>query len=223
VSIGAVIKVLRGTTDLARWCGAVVVVANVAAWLIGGVMVDEIIGVWASSRCSARRLRFVRIARTSITTTSTRSGAQHAEDDRRRGWHSAVDRAYASIRSGFVDQGTTRSTDDRGGGRRSRVTNGCSTGCSTGRSSVRARSRAHFVVRLIEEKREPAALDLIQQCRRLSPTFEVPPEIAASSARTRSSAGRLAEELAAAAASSAAASSAAASAATPSVNPRTEP
>ena len=66
--------------------------------------------------------------------------------------------------------------------------------------------------------REQAALDLIQQCRRLSPTFDVSPEIAAKLSAYARSVGRpkLAGELAAADASSATAESAA----TPAVNPR---
>ena len=56
-----------------------------------------------------------------------------------------------------------------------------------------------FVVRLVDEKRERAALDLIFQCRRVSPTFEVPPEVAAQLSAYARALGRpkLAEDLAA--------------------------
>jgi len=226
VSIGAVIKVLRGDyLILLAWCAAVVVVANVAAWLIGGGMVDEIIGVWGFLALFALVGSAIRAHRADFDYHDVDEiRAQHAEDDRRRAWHSAVDRAYASIRSGFVDQGyNTLKQMIAAEGDSLEVYQWVFNRMLDWQEQKFALDLARrFVVRLIEEKREPAALDLIQQCRRLSPAFEVSPEIAAKLSAYARTVGRpkLAEELAAAAVSGAATSSAAASAPTPAVNPR---
>ena len=109
VSIGAVIKVMRADyLLLLGWCGAVVVLAALASALFGGGIgiVDEIIGVWGFLALFALVGSAIRAHRADFDYADVDEiRAQHAEDDRRRGWHSAVDRAYASIRSGFVDRG----------------------------------------------------------------------------------------------------------------------
>jgi hypothetical protein len=184
-------------------------------------MVDEIIGVWGFLALFALVGSAIRAHRADFDYHDVDEiRAQHAEDDRRRAWHSAVDRAYASIRSGFVDQGyNTLKQMIAAEGDSLEVYQWVFNRMLDWQEQKFALDLARrFVVRLIEEKREPAALDLIQQCRRLSPTFEVPPEIAAKLSAYARAVGRpkLAEDLAAAAASSAAASSAA----TPAVNPR---
>jgi hypothetical protein len=224
ISIGAVIRVLRGNyLLLLGWCGAVVILAALASALFGGGsgMVDEIIGVWGFLALFALVGSAIRAHRADFDYHDVDEiRAQHAEDDRRRAWHSAVDRAYASIRSGFVDQGyNTLKQMIAAEGDSLEVYQWVFNRMLDWQEQKFALDLARrFVVRLIEEKREPAALDLIQQCRRLSPTFEVPPEIAAKLSAYARAVGRpkLAEDLAAAAASSAAASSAA----TPAVNPR---
>jgi hypothetical protein len=224
ISIGAVIRVLRGDyLLLLGWCGAVVILAALASALFGGGsgMVDEIIGVWGFLALFALVGSAIRAHRADFDYHDVDEiRAQHAEDDRRRAWHSAVDRAYASIRSGFVDQGyNTLKQMIAAEGDSLEVYQWVFNRMLDWQEQKFALDLARrFVVRLIEEKREPAALDLIQQCRRLSPTFAVPPEIAAKLSAYARAVGRpkLAEDLAAAAASSAAASSAA----TPAVNPR---
>ena len=227
VSIGTIIKVLRGDyLILLAWCGAVVVLANLAARLIGGGsgIVDEIIGVWGFLALFALVGSAIRAHRADFDYADVDEiRAQHAEDDRRRAWHSAVDRAYASIRSGFVDQGyNTLKQMIAAEGDSLEIYHWVFNRMLDWQEQKFALDLARrFVVRLIEEKRESAALDLIQQCRRLSPTFEVPPEIAAKLSTYARTVGRpkLAEDLAGAA-SSATASPAETSAATPAVNPR---
>jgi hypothetical protein len=223
ISIGAVIKVLRGNyLLLLGWCGAVIGLAALASALFGGGsgMVDEIIGVWGFLALFALVGSAIRAHRADFDYADVDEiRAQHAEDDRRRAWHSAVDRAYASIRSGFVDQGyNTLKQLIAAEGDSLEIYHWVFNRMLDWQEQKFALDLARrFVVRLVEEKREPAALDLIQQCRRLSPAFEVPPEIAAKLSAYARSIGRpkLAGELEAAAASSAAAS-----AATPAVNPR---
>jgi hypothetical protein len=235
VSIGTVIKVLRGDyLILLAWCGAVVILANVAAWLIGaGGVVDEVIGVWGFLALFALVGSAIRAHRADFDYADVDEiRAQHAEEDRRRAWHSAVDRAYASIRSGFVDQGyNTLKQIIAAEGDSLEIYQWVFNRMLDWQEHKFALDLARrFVVRLVEEKREQAALDLIQQCRRLSPTFEVPPEIAAKLSAYARSIGRpkLAEELAAAAAEAPAAASSApvsAVAASPSpaaVNPRAQ-
>jgi hypothetical protein len=202
----------------------VVVVANLAAWLIGGGMVDEIVGVWGFLALFALVGSAIRAHRADFDYHDVDEiRAQHADEDRKRAWTAAVDRAYASIRSGFVDQGyNTLKQMIAAEGDSLEIYQWVFNRMLDWQEQKFALDLARrFVVRLIEEKREPAALDLIQQCRRLSPTFEVPPEIAAKLSVYARSIGRpkLAEELKAAA-SGAAASPATASAVAPAVNPR---
>ena len=227
VAIGTVIKVLRGDyLILLAWCAAAVFLANVAARLIGtGGIFDEIIGVWGFLALFALVGSAIRAHRADFDYHDIEEiRAQHAEDDRRRAWQSAVDRAYASIRSGFVDQGyNTLKQLIAAEGDSLEIYHWVFNRMLDWQEQKFALDLARrFVVRLVEEKREPAALDLIQQCRRLSPTFDVSPEIAGKLSAYARSVGRpkLAEELSAAAASSAAASAVAASAAPPAVNPR---
>ncbi len=229
VSIGAVIKVLRGDyLILLAWCGAIVVIANLVARLLGGGsgIADEIIGVWGFLALFALVGSAIRAHRSDFDYADVDEiRARHAEEDRKRAWAAAVDRAYASIRSGFVEQGYNTLKQLIAGERDSlEVYQWVFNRMLDWQEQKFALDLAQrFVVRLVEEKREPAALDLIQQCRRLSPSFEVPPGIAAKLSAYARTVGRpkLAEELAAASSSpSAAASSAAAPVATPAVNPR---
>jgi hypothetical protein len=228
MSIGAVIKVLRADyVLLLGWCGAVAVLAALASALFGGGIgiVDDIIATWGFLALFALVGSAIRAHRADFDYHDVEEiRAQHAEDDRRRAWHSAVDRAYASIRSGFVDQGyNTLRQMIAAEGDSLEVYQWVFNRMLDWQAQKFALDLARrFVVRLVEEKREQAALDLIQQCRRLSPTFEVSGEVATKLSAYARAVGRpkLAEELASAAASGAAASSAAASAATPPVNPR---
>ena len=225
ISIGAVIKVLRADyLLLLGWCGAVVVLAALASALFGGGsgVVDEIIGVWGFLALFALVGSAIRAHRADFDYADVDEiRAQHAEDDRRRGWHSAVDRAYASIRSGFVDRGyNTLKQLIATEGDSLEVYQWVFNRMLEWQEKKFALDLARrFVVRLVEEKREQAALDLIQQCRRLSPTFEVPSEIAAKLSTYARAVGRpkLAEELATVAAASDVANAAASSVGAPSV------
>jgi hypothetical protein len=235
VAIGTVIKVLRGDyLKLLAWCAAVVVLANVAAWLLGGGggMLDEVIGVWGFLALFALVGSAIRAHRADFDYADVDEiRAQHADEDRKRVWRSAVDRAYASIRSGFVDQGYATLKQLIASEHDSlEVYQWVFNRMLDWQEHKFALELARrFVVRLAEEKQEQAALDLIQQCRRLSPTFDVPPEIAAKLGAYARAVGRpkLAEELATLAAAGAAgaraksvATTTAAAPATPAVNPR---
>jgi hypothetical protein len=238
-SIGAVIKVLgRDYLLLLGWCAAIVVLAALVSALLGGGgtgMVDEIIGVWGFLALFALVGSAIRAHRADFDYADVDEiRAQHADEDRKRVWRSAVDRAYASIRSGFVDQGYTTLKQLIASEHDSlEVYHWVFNRMLDWQEQKFALDLARrFVVRLVEEKREQAALDLIQQCRRLSPAFEVPPEAATHLGAYARSVGRpkLADELAAAAALSAAAAppipaapstaSERSAAATPAVNPR---
>jgi hypothetical protein len=232
VAIGSVIKALRGDyLILLGWCAAVVIVANLASRLIGGGsgIVDEIIGVWGFLALFALVGSAIRAHRADFDYSDVDEiRAQHAEDDRVRVWRADVDRAYASIRSGFVDQGyttlkqlITREHESL------EVYQWVFNRMLDWQEQKFALDLARrFVVRLVEEKREPAALDLIQQCRRLSPTFEIPRELGEKLSAYARSVGRpkLAEELAAAAAAQPSPApqpaAAQAAAAAPTVSPR---
>lgn len=231
ISIGAVIKILRlDYLLLLGWCAAVVVLAALASALFGGGrgILDEIIGVWGFLALFALVGSAIRAHRADFDYADVDEvRAQHADEDRKRAWAAALDRAYASIRSGFVDQGyhTLKqliATEHDSLEIYQWVFNRMLDWQEQKFALDLAR---RFVVRLVEEKREPAALDLIQQCRRLSQTFEVPREIAADLSAYARSTGRpkLAEDLAAPSAASGAASSIAPAAApspAAAVNPR---
>jgi hypothetical protein len=181
-------------------------------------LVDEIIGIWGFLALFALVGSAIRAHRADFDYYDVDEiRAQHSEDDRRRAWTSAVDRAYASIRSGFVDQGYgTLKQLIAGEGDSLEIYQWVFNRMLDWREHKFALDLAQrFVVRLVEEKRDQAALDLIQQCRRLSPTFEVPPAAAAQLSGYARAVGRpkLADDLAAAA-------SAASAAASPAVSPR---
>ena len=244
VSIAGVIKVLRADyLLLLGWCGGVVMLAALASALVGGGsgVLNEIIGVWGFLALFALVGSAIRAHRADFDYADVDEiRAQHADDDRKRVWRAAVDRAYASIRSGFVDQGYTTLKQLIASEHDSlEIYHWVFNRMLDWQEQKFALDLARrFVVRLVEEKREQAALDLVQQCRRLSQTFEIPPEAAAHLGAYARSVGRpkLADELAAAAAPSApavpsvvAVSSAAAqpssaaersAAATPAVSPR---
>jgi len=231
VSIGAVIKVLRlDYVLLLGWCSAVVVLASIASALFGGGLgvVDEIILVWGFLALFALVGSAIRAHRADFDYDDVDEiRARHVDEDRKRVWRSAVDRAYASIRSGFVDQGYTTlkqlitSEHDS-----LEIYQWVFNRMLDWQEQKFALDLAHrFVVRLVEEKRDQAALDLIQQCRRLSPAFEVPQDVAAKLSAYARSVGRpkLAEELAAAAAPPSTAvppTGAAQAAGAPTVSPR---
>jgi hypothetical protein len=230
VSIGAVITVLRADyLLLLGWCCAVVVLAALASALFGGGIgiVDDIILVWGFLALFALVGSAIRAHRADFDYADVDEiRAQHADEDRKRVWRAAVDRAYASIRSGFVDQGYTTLKQLIASEHDSlEVYQWVFNRMLDWQEQKFALDLARrFVVRLVEEKREQAALDLIQQCRRLSPTFEVPPEIAAKLSAYARAVGRpkLAEDLSSIATARAGASPAASTAAPAAVavNPR---
>lgn len=228
VSIGAVIKVLRADyLLLLGWCVAVVVLAALASALFGGGIgiVDQMILVWGFLALFALVGAAIRAHRADFDYEDVDEvRAQHVDEDRKRVWRSAVDRAYASIRSGFVDQGYTTLKQLIASERDSlEVYQWVFNRMLDWQEQKFALDVARrFVGRLVEEKREPAALDLIQQCRRLSQTFDVPRETAAHLSAYARSIGRpkLADELAAVSAASAAASSVAETSVPAAVNPR---
>jgi hypothetical protein len=233
VSIGAVIRVMRvDYLLLLGWCAAIIGISAVASALFGGGIgiIDNIIDVWGFLALFALVGSAIRAHRAAFDYADVDEiRAQHAEDDRRRAWHSAVDRAYVSIRSGFVDQGYTTIKQLIAAEHDSlEVYQWVFNRMLDWQERKFALDLARrFLTRLVEEKRDSAALDLIQQCRRLSPTFEVPLEIAAKLSGYARTVGRpkLAEELAAAAAAAVgaagpAASSAAPAAPAPAVSPR---
>ena len=205
VAIVGVIKVLRlGYVVLLGWCCAVAVVAALASALLGGGLgiIDEIVSVWGflalfaligaairahSADFDLRRVDEVR--------------AQHAIDDRHREWQRELDQAYASIRSGFVEQGysTIKRLIATDGGSLDIYQWVFNRMLDWQEKKYALDLAKRFAVRLVEEKRERDALDLIVQCRRLAPTFEVPSEVARPLSAYARTLGRpkLAEDLAA--------------------------
>jgi len=119
--------------------------------------------------------------------------------DRERVWKQALDRAYASIRSGFTDKGYSTVRELIAAERDSlEIYQWVFNRMLEWREQQHALELGRpFVVRLVQEKREQTALALIDQCRRLSPKFTIPPEAAALSAYARAiGRPRLADELA---------------------------
>jgi hypothetical protein len=207
VAIGSVIRVLRfDYVVLLAWCCAVAAAAALVSTLLGGGLgiVDGIIGVWGFLALFALVGSAIRAHSADFDFRDVDDvRAQHAIDDRHREWHRALDQAYASIRSGFVEQGyNTIKRLIASEGDSLDVYHWVFNRMLDWQEQKFALDLAkRFVVRLVEEKRERDALDLIVQCRRLSPTFEVPPEVAGPVSAYARAIGRprLAEDLAAAA------------------------
>lgn len=207
VAIGSVIGVLRGRyLVLIVW----IVLAALATTFVSGLLaigilapvVDRIILVWGTlttfvlvgSAINAQSADFA-------FSTIAEIGEQRAEDDRRSGWQSTIDRAYASMRSGHIEQGyRTIKQLIAAEGDRLEIYHWVFNRLLDWKEDKYALDLAkRFLVRLVEEKQERAALDLVAQCRRMSASFEVPPEVAGPlSAYARlSGRPRLADELAA--------------------------
>jgi hypothetical protein len=191
---------------LLLWCGAIVYVAgNASDALRSGFLTPflaEVIGVWAF-------LALFVVVGMGIGERSAEFGFQldedvrrgHVEGDRHRIWQSTLDRAYASIRSGFVSEGYGTIKQLIAAERDS-----LDVYQWTFNKMLDWEDRTHavelarlFVVRLVDEKKHRAALALVDQCRKLSPGFAPPPDtLAALSAYARTiGRPRLAEELAA--------------------------
>jgi hypothetical protein len=122
--------------------------------------------------------------------------------DRERVWSQALDRAYASIRSGHVDRGygTVKEllASERDGLEIYQWVFNRMLDWEEPRHALELGRR--FIVRLVAERRQQNAVELIDQCKRLQPGFAIPPEAAALSDYARAiGRPRLAEELAAAA------------------------
>jgi hypothetical protein len=205
VAIGSVIRVLRlNYVALLAWCCAVVAVAALASWLLGGGLgiLDQIISVWGFLALFALVGSAIRAHRAEFDFRDVDDiRAQHGVDDRQREWQRALDQAYASIRSGFVEQGyTTIKKLLAAEGDSLDVYQWVFNRMLEWQEKKYALDLAkRFVVRLLEEKRERAALDLIVQSRLLSSTFEVPPEVAGPLSAYARTLGRpkLADDLAA--------------------------
>lgn len=205
VAIGSVIRVLRlNYVALLAWCCAVAAIVALASALLGGGLgiIDGIISVWGFLALFALVGSAIRAHRAEFDFRDVDEiRAQHAVDDRHREWQRALDQAYASIRSGFVEQGyTTIKRLLAAEGDSLDVYQWVFNRMLDWQEKKYALDLAkRFVVRLVDEKRERAALDLIVQCRLLSPTFEVPPEVAGPLSAYARALGRpkLAEDLAA--------------------------
>jgi hypothetical protein len=120
--------------------------------------------------------------------------------DRERVWRMALDRAYASIRSGFAAKGYATVKELLASERDSlEIYQWVFNRMLDWEEPQHALELARrFLVRLVEAKRHKDALELIDHCRQISATFSIPPEAAALSDYARAiGRPRLAEELAA--------------------------
>lgn len=186
IAIGTVIAVLRGRyLVLIVWIALAALAATFATRLLAigllAPVVDRIIMVWGTLTTfvlvgSAINAQSADFAFNTVAEVSE----QRAEDDRRRGWQSAIDHAYASIRSGHVEQGyRTIKHLIAAQGDRLEIYQWVFNRLLDWKEEKHALDLAkRFLVRLVEEKQERTALDLVAQCRRMSASFEVPPEVA---------------------------------------------
>jgi hypothetical protein len=207
VSIARVIAVLRSRYALLLlWCAVIVVITSyLEGQLASGYMtrfIAQSVGVWGF-------LALFAIIGAAIGQHSADFGfqveeeirEQRARGDREHEWQSALDRAYASLRSGFVTESYGTIKQLIGSERESLdvyqwVFNKMLDWEDRKHAVELARP---FIVRLLEEKQHRAALALVDQCRKLAPDFVPPSEaIEALSAYARTiGRRRLAEELAA--------------------------
>jgi hypothetical protein len=207
LSIARVIAVLRSRYALLLlWCSGIVVITSLTEGQLARgyvtLFLAQIVGVWGF-------LALFAIIGVAIGEHSAEFGfrveeeirEQRARADRERQWQSALDRAYASLRSGFVTESYATIKQLIESERESLdvyqwVFNKMLEWDDRRHAVELARP---FIVRLIEENKHRGALALVDQCRNLSPDFAPPLDaLPALSAYARAiGRRRLAEELAA--------------------------
>jgi hypothetical protein len=207
VSIARVIAVLRSRyVLLLLWCAVIIVITSyLEGRLASGYLtafVAESIGVWGF-------LALFATIGVAIGEHSAEFGfqvedeirEQRSRGDREREWQSSLDRAYASLRSGFVTEayGTLKQlfASERDS---LDVYQWVFNKMLDWEDPMHAVELARlFIVRLVAEKQHRAALALVDQCRKLKPDFVPPPDaLEALSVYARAiGRRRLAEELAA--------------------------
>jgi hypothetical protein len=208
-SFGNVIAVLRWRYGLLLgMCALLALAVGVtlrlvgAAGLLSGVL-GQIVSCWAALALFALIGVAIHAQRDDFDMPADLDRrADRDWQDRERVWKQALDRAYVAIRSGFVEEGYATVKQLIGSERDSldvyQWTFNAMLTWQEQRHALELGRR--FVVRLVEEKRARNALALLDQCRKLSPSFAIPPEAAALSDYARAiGRPRLAEELAAAA------------------------
>jgi hypothetical protein len=126
---------------------------------------------------------------------------QRVVDDRHADWQRSMDRAYASIRSGFLTEGygTIKQLIEREGGSLD-VYQWVFNKILDWETPQHALELAQpFLIGLVRERKHGAALALLEQCRKLSPGFAPPAEVVAALSAYARTIGRprLADELAA--------------------------
>ncbi len=126
--------------------------------------------------------------------------AERAEQERYADWRKSLDRAYASIRSGLVTEGYSAIKDLAAAeGESLDIYQWLFNSMLTWEDHSHALALGkRFVERLIASRREHAALDLVRQCRRISPEFTLPADAVAKLVAYARGIGRdgLADELA---------------------------
>jgi hypothetical protein len=126
---------------------------------------------------------------------------QRVVDDLHADWQRELDRAYASIRSGFLTEGygTIKQLVAREGESLDVYQWVFNKMLDWEKPQHAVELAQPFLVALMKERRYAAALTLLEQCRRLSPSFAPPPDTLASLSSYARTIGRprLADELAA--------------------------
>jgi hypothetical protein len=208
LSFGAVIGVLKGRyAALLGMCALLGLAVGVTQSIVltTGFLADvlgQIVSAWAFLALSATIGGAIHAQRADFDLPGEMDQREERDrQDRERAWSQALDRAYASIRSGFVDRGygTVKEliASERDSLEIYQWVFNRMIGWEEPQHALELGRR--FVARLVAEKREHNAVTLIDQCRRLSPTFAIPPEAAVLSDYARAiGRPRLAEELAAA-------------------------
>lgn len=127
--------------------------------------------------------------------------AEREEAERHREWQKSLDRAYASIRGGLVDQGYATIKDLARSEQDSlEIYQWLFNRMITWEDRTHALALGkRFVERLLASGREYTALELADQCRRTSPAFSLPADTVEKLSEYARSVGRhrLADELAA--------------------------
>ena len=207
LSIGNVIWVLKlRYLWLLGMCAALLLATGVAAVLLGaaGVLTSvlaSMVSTWAYLALFALIGAAIFAQRSDFDLPGELDRREHRDvDDLHRSRQQALDRAYASIRSGHVEQGYRVIRDlIASEGESVDVYQWVFNRLLDWQEQRYALDVAQtFLGRLVAEKHYRGALDLIQQCRRLSPTFAIPAEVAHTLSEYARTTGRprLADELA---------------------------
>ncbi|HET8696543.1 MAG TPA: hypothetical protein VFO94_03605, partial [Gammaproteobacteria bacterium] len=138
----------------------------------------EAVSLWAWLALLAVIGETVNRRRFELALPAIESDAEYEERHRRAEWQKTLDIAYGSVRSGIAAQGyrTVKELLDREGNSLEIYQWVFNHMLDWDDPKHALEVGRKFVVRLLEERKPYQALELFEQCRRMSPAFDLPDE-----------------------------------------------